>query len=142
MKGPGLIADVARRTYRYVEGVIAMTMLIGGAYLASPLYYSYSQKNIRNTAVAQNLQPHWLIITFGILYALPGLFLLVGLFWDKKRVRSVALFWIWLVLLFTVGMNIATGGLNPLTWLSPMAIGLIAGIIWLRVRWEFQRGGY
>lgn len=127
-----LLADVGKNPLRYVEWVIAILIIVGGLYLFSP-WVDMSMES--TSTVAQALQTKASIYAFAVFYTFPGVAMAYGLVKNKPRVIEVALYFTYIVLLFSAILTLVVNGLFPPRWLTILTVGVIAAILWLREKY-------
>jgi ABC-type transport system involved in cytochrome c biogenesis permease subunit len=70
----------------------------------------------------------------GSLYALPAILTLFGI--KRSRIRQLGTFGMFIAFMFSSLLRLLTFGWFPLLWLYPLALALIAGVVYLQ---EFRR---
>jgi hypothetical protein len=118
-----------------IKWIISLTSIVGGLYVMSPLL-TLSTANYGAGALAQTIANPTGIFIFGFLFFASGALLAVGLIWDKKTLRAYGLFANILLRTYSLIGTWLTVGFLPLTWLSNLAVLLIAIVVYLAVRWE------
>jgi len=131
----GPIRFVADDPQRSVRLIIALALIIGGLYIVSPFYVPQVAPGV-TTPIAQTLTTQISLYVFGFLYATPGFMIVYGTWRDNMKTIEHGLYWAYIVILFTVLLIWIIQGLFPMTWLSTFALGLIAAVKWIRLRWE------
>ncbi len=107
--------------------------MLVGLYTISPFYQA--QTPIGTAPLAVAIATKFSLITFGVLYSIPGFAVLYSSYTDNPKWTNNGLYWAWVVILFTSVLIVAGNGLRPFTWLAPLALGLISAILWIRGRW-------
>lgn len=128
--------------FKYIEIVIAIVIIFGGVYLClSPWIPGLVNPNGASSALLKALNSKLGLMIFGLIYFVPGVALIFGLLKDKIQIRKHSLFAIYLVVGFAQLLSIVTHGLIPPTFISPSGIGVIAAILWTRIKWEERNAG-
>jgi hypothetical protein len=127
-----------RSPLKVIKWIIAVTSIVGGLYVMSPLL-TYSTAAFGAGALAQTIVNPVGIFIFGLLFFASGALLVVGLIWDKKTLRAYGLFANIVLRIYSLFGTWLTIGFLPLSWLSNLAIILIAIVVYLAVRWEQKR---
>jgi hypothetical protein len=127
-----------RSPLKVIKWIIAVTSIIGGLYVMSPLL-TYSTAAFGAGALAQTIVNPVGIFIFGLLFFASGALLVVGLIWDKKTLRAYGLFANIVLRIYSLFGTWLTVGFLPLSWLSNLAIILIAIVVYFAVRWEQKR---
>lgn len=123
---------------KVIKWIISITSIVGGLYVMSPLL-TYSSATFGAGALAQTIANPVGIFIFGFLFFASGALLAAGLIWDKKSWRAYGLFANILLRVYSLIGTWLTIGFLPLTWLSNLAIVLIAIVVYLAVRWEQKK---
>jgi hypothetical protein len=118
-----------------IKWIISLTSIVGGLYVMSPLL-TLSTANYGAGALAQTIANPTGIFIFGFLFFASGALLAAGLIWDKKTWRAYGLFANILLRIYSLIGTWLTVGFLPLSWLSNLAVILIAIVVYLAVRWE------
>jgi hypothetical protein len=135
MKLPVRFDNNRRSPIKVIKWIIAITSIIGGLYVMSPLL-TYSTATFGAGGLAQTIANPTGILVYGFLFFASGALLAAGLIWDKKSWRAYGLFANILCRTYTVIGTWLTVGFLPLTWLSNFAVLMIAIVVYLAVRWE------
>ncbi len=131
--------DTHNRTpLKMIKWIIATASIIGGLYVMSPLL-NYSTAAFGAGALAQTIANPVGIFIFGFLFFASGALIVVGLIWDKKTLRAYGLFANIVLRTYSLLGTWLTIGFLPLTWLSNLAVLLIAIVVYLAVRWEQKK---
>ena len=127
-----------RSPLKVIKWIIAIVSIVGGLYVMSPLL-SYSTAAFGAGALAQTIANPVGIFIFGFLFFASGALLAAGLIWDKKTWRAYGLFANILLRIYSLIGTWLTVGFLPLSWLSNLAVVLIAIVVYLAVRWEQKK---
>lgn len=110
---------------RQIEILMGLTSLLGAAYLFTPLY-----------AIGRTSHPTPLTLTlthtiwiWGVVLAVAALLLLVGLYLNRRGLRSLGLSLIFLTRLYQVISIFIIAGPIPLQWLYPLTICLFCLVL-------------
>jgi len=124
-----------RSPIKVIKWIISLTSMVGGLYVMSPLL-TLSTVKYGAGALAQTIANPTGIFIFGFLFFASGALLAVGLIWDKKTLRAYGLLANILLRIYSLIGTWLTVGFLPLSWLSNLAVILIAIVVYLAVRWE------
>jgi hypothetical protein len=128
--------DIVYRPHHYIEYVIALFILIGGLYIGSPWYVGSNNTADVNPGLYATLVTESARYIFSFLFSAPALLILFGKWKKKTKFLQTGLYCAYIVIFFTVCLIWATTGLRPMNWLSPLALGIITAILWIRGKWE------
>lgn len=124
----------AEKPMEAVEVILALAVFLSGFWLVGPFYSpadSVSAEILESATI-----PHIL----GILHltmSAPLLYALARLDWLKRQfVRRWATFSIFILYLFYGFSGIAVLGFERPSWLTTLAVALIAGVAHVRLKWE------
>jgi hypothetical protein len=127
-----------RSPLKVIKWIIAIVSIVGGLYVMSPLL-NYSTAAFGAGALAQTIANPIGIFTFGLLFTASGALLVAGLIWNKKTWRAYGLLANIALRIYSLIGTWLTVGFLPLSWLSNLAVILIAIVVYLAVRWEHRK---
>lgn len=127
---------VAENPFRYIEWILAIVLIAGGLYIGSPWFVA--EPTTGTSALGQTLTSQISLYLFAVAYTAPGAIMALGLFLHKNNWVEGALFWSYIIILFTSLLSLLVNGLIPPRWLSTLSLGLIAAILWIRERYNRQ----
>lgn len=130
---------LGRSPLTIVELVIAISTIVGGLYVLSPLLDLSVMLNGASPFVQIVGHTTGLYI-FGTFFLSSGAIMLIGFVRRDYHWRSVGLFMNIMARLYVLVTTIMINGLLPLTWLSPLTVLVIAIICYLVVRGMIARG--
>jgi hypothetical protein len=125
---------VAENPFRYIEWILAIVLIVGGLYLGSPWFQADPQTGA--SAIGQTLTSQISLYLFAVAYTAPGAVMATGLVLHKDGLIEGALFWTYIIVLFTSLLSLLVSGIVPPRWLSTLSLGLIAAILWIRERYN------
>lgn len=117
------------RYWSQVEWIIGLAIVLAGTYLCFAPWLGTNPTGV-SSAVAKPF-----LVGYGIIYFLPGLSIVLGLVKKDILVKKWGLFFAYIFILFSQLLSAATHGIWPPTFISPLAVGLIAYVDWVRLRW-------
>jgi hypothetical protein len=124
---------------RAIEWIIASFALIGGVYLFTPLYKVSVAQN-GTVGLAAMLSNPVMVLVWGGLLALGALLVMIGIVRRLPRFRSVGWFTIFMSRFFQILTTWLTVGLLPVSWLPPLALAMVAVVLWATARADVKRG--
>lgn len=116
-----------------VELIIAISTIVGGVYVLSPLLDISTYLHSASPLVA-TLGSDIGILLFGLIFLISGILMLVGVIVGNYRLRSIGLFTNFMSRLYVILATFIIQGFLPLTWVSNFTIGVIAIVCYLVVR--------
>jgi uncharacterized integral membrane protein len=130
----GFVRTTAVKPLEVVEGIIALAVFLHGLWLVSPYFQISSSVGSLilegETTIPRTLGLIQSAVTGTLLYALARK--------PRKRevIRRGASFFMFTLYTFYGSSSLILYGLSRVTWVSTFALALIAGVIYLRLKWE------
>lgn len=135
----GRVRFLGRSPLTIVELILAISAIVGGLYLLSPLL-AYSTVINGASPLVQTLGHPVAIMFYGIIYITGGLMSTVGIFMRKTVLRSTGMFLIMLVRTYGLFITFLVQGFLPLTWLSSATVIGVSVVVYIWLRGLILRG--
>lgn len=133
-----ILESIGRRPARSIEWLLGVFTLLTGLFIVSPFYSPPAEVA---PAIHHSVSSHLAIIVYGMLLVSAGTISLIALrkgqlSTQALRVRIWTMFFLFLFFTFFAIIRLIFYSALSLAWTPSFLLALIAGVIYLGLRWE------
>lgn len=134
-----LVVMAAKQPTKALEIILWPLQAIIGAYVMSPFYIPLAEGGGGNASIAATAGSKIAVILYGFIILTAGLAGVIGLFLNNyigDRARQTAAFIMFFIFLYFTLLRILIFGPTNLLWATYLIDTAVAGVVYLRLRWE------